>query len=1634
MTRPKRITFRNLRLSERGLTAGSLVKTFLLAALTTVLPALANVRITELHYHPQSERLAEEFLELHNAGAVPVNLGGWRFNRGINFTFPEVTLPPGGFLIVAADTNVFNGLHPNPGVPVLGNWTGALSDHGEELRLVTAAGSVVEEFAFATQGDWGERHVGPLHLGFRGLIWNASHDGLGRTLERINPLADGGVGQNWQASAVAGGSPGGTNSVHSLTQAPFITEVAHSPAVPRSTSVVTFNARISGGPPGVPQVRLHHRVDGAAIFAVTPMADDGAHGDGLAGDGRFGAHLPAQPAGTVVEYFVEAVGAGNLVRTWPAPLLPARTQTANALYQVDDSPEGTLPRFRIIVTEADRQTLAAIEAQVWHSTSDAQVNATVIATEGSDADIRHEVGFRIRGSTSRDILPPSRRVAFPDDRTWHGFRAVALNGIRPYSQVAAAALAQLSGLPAARVRLVEVRENGVARAGVGSPVPGLYAQHEVLNSDFTDVAFPDDGNGNLYSADGNGNLDHLGADPAAYATDFRYYKESNDGENDWTDLIEMTRVLNETPAAEYAAEVAKVADVDEWVRFFAVNILLANSESTLSNPRVTRPTPEEAVVTTGDYYLYRGVTDRRFRLIPYDFDSCLGAEGAATASQGLYQFVNVPALARLFSEPTFAARHHATLRRLADTVFALENVNPLLDRLLAPHIPAEIITGMKEFNARRRDIVLQNLPSATRVTTSFPTVAGYAHATNGTVTLAGTAAAAGVAAIRVNGTPAVWDALQGRWSADVSLLPGLNRLLIESHDALGNVLATHPFDLWREAAENVVAGPLAADTRWRAEDGPFHVTGNLLVPAGMTLTIDPGTSVYFSVGAGLQVQGRLLAEGTPHRRIQLLNHPRLGGRWRGISFDGATNENRVVEADFRSVDRQPLLPTGSVLTLERVEWPGHSTQVLRSINSSLKVRRCVFPTMSFDETVTGVGLPESGHYIFEGNVFGSTQGYADILDFSGGQRPGPIPQFLNNVFLGGSDDGLDLDGTDAHIEGNVFMHFRKNNTSTSIAGAIATGRDSQGRTSRITVVRNVFFDNDHDFILKDFSELTAAHNTFVGGVEGSIAFSEPERAGSPPLSAVLRDNIWWNYPRVMAGLDTNLFTNAWFVVRVDNSILPENGPWTGTNNFSADPLFLNPTNDFRLLTASPARGLAPGGLDLGAHVLAWTHVVGSPLGSSAQTSVTLQVLGAGLTHYRFALGDAPFGGERVLSEPIHLDSLTPGTQRVRVIGKNSAGVWQPEPGTVAEWEVVGDFAGARINELLAENAGAVPVGSQTPDLVELFNPGTLPLDLGGMSFTDNPDNPRKYVFPAGTLLDPGAHLVLYADNRSQPPGIHLGFAFDNDGEQALLFDSPARGGALLDRVDFGPQLPGLSIGRSAAGSWTLCHPTFGSPNEPHPLGDNRRVRLNEWLADPGLPGVNDWIELHNPEPLPVVLDGLFLTDAPGGAPRRSPMFPLSFMSARGFLVLEADGDENEPGHASFSLDADFGSIALTDQAGLILDGVFHGPQSPARSEGRVPDGIGLIRTILPAPTPGASNGLPPAEPLVLGWTYQTAGGLFTVNLQGTVPGVTYRLEGRESFVTGWNLLAEVTATGANVQFAPVATTGDQRFFRALTQQ
>ena len=122
-------------------------------------------------YHPQgadgSDDPNTEFIELKNIGTEPINLNLVSFTNGIDFTFPDLNLAPGNYVIVVQDQDAFTAKY-GIGFYIAGVYSGRLSNAGERIELQDAIGQTILNFEFKDG-------------------WYDSTDGYGFSLNIINP-------------------------------------------------------------------------------------------------------------------------------------------------------------------------------------------------------------------------------------------------------------------------------------------------------------------------------------------------------------------------------------------------------------------------------------------------------------------------------------------------------------------------------------------------------------------------------------------------------------------------------------------------------------------------------------------------------------------------------------------------------------------------------------------------------------------------------------------------------------------------------------------------------------------------------------------------------------------------------------------------------------------------------------------------------------------------------------------------------------------------------------------------------------------------------------------------------------------------------------------------------------------------------------------------------------------------------------------------------------------------------------------------------------------------------------------------------------------------------------------------------
>jgi hypothetical protein len=202
------------------------------------------------------------------------------------------------------------------------------------------------------------------------------------------------------------------------------------------------------------------------------------------------------------------------------------------------------------------------------------------------------------------------------------------------------------------------------------------------------------------------------------------------------------------------------------------------------------------------------------------------------------------------------------------------------------------------------------------------------------------------------------------------------------------------------------AGPFSGNISWTAAGGPYQATSSLTVVNGATLTIEPGTTVFLGSGVNLTIAngGRLIAEGTAATPIRFTALPGSGTSWGGIVINGTVGspEPRLSYVHFEGNGTTCIEVSGGTVYLDHATFGTTTHQYLALDNSSFLVSNRTFPTSTAPfELVPGTGgIKTGGRGIVRDCLFGTTTGYNDIMDFTGGNREQnqPIIQYYKNVF------------------------------------------------------------------------------------------------------------------------------------------------------------------------------------------------------------------------------------------------------------------------------------------------------------------------------------------------------------------------------------------------------------------------------------------------------------------------------------------------------------------------------------------------------------------------------------------------------------------------------------------------------------
>lgn len=215
-----------------------------------------------------------------------------------------------------------------------------------------------------------------------------------------------------------------------------------------------------------------------------------------------------------------------------------------------------------------------------------------------------------------------------------------------------------------------------------------------------------------------------------------------------------------------------------------------------------------------------------------------------------------------------------------------------------------------------------------------------------------------------------------------------------------------------------------SDSTIDGRDKPVVIYGCLKVDSIATLRIAPGTTLFFHSDAGIDVYGKLIAEGTADENITFrgdrtdkmfdyLPYDLVSGQWRGIRLHGSSYGNRVSYADIHGtfdgivcdssdVSKHKLLLRNSIV---------HNCQGdgLRTYSSMVKVENSQLTNASGNCVAVYGGNVSMVHCtLAQFYPFSSSRGVALMFTNIDGDKIFPLERMdcINSIVTGYGEDML----------------------------------------------------------------------------------------------------------------------------------------------------------------------------------------------------------------------------------------------------------------------------------------------------------------------------------------------------------------------------------------------------------------------------------------------------------------------------------------------------------------------------------------------------------------------------------------------------------------------------------------------------
>jgi len=319
----------------------------------------------------------------------------------------------------------------------------------------------------------------------------------------------------------------------------------------------------------------------------------------------------------------------------------------------------------------------------------------------SDGDkVYQDVGLRYKGNgsymASARSLKRNLKVDFDhynEDQSYLGHEKLNLNsGAADPSKLReslAYALFHQAGVPSPRTTFAKVTLTVPGK--YDKELLGIYTIVEQVDKPFLKQHFTK-GKSLLLKPERMRGLDYLGDDWAKYKDQYNPEREPTVGEANR--LIEFARLVNTANDEKFNEEIGKYLDLDQFLRFLAVNTLIANMDSLFS--------------TGHNFYIYLDPRTSKFVFLPWDLDLSFAGFGVmGSPEQQLDLSLVHPHMGehklidRVLASPDRREAYLKVVKQLSESVFAKEKLLAEIEEV--EKATAELVAADKQAYEARQE-------------------------------------------------------------------------------------------------------------------------------------------------------------------------------------------------------------------------------------------------------------------------------------------------------------------------------------------------------------------------------------------------------------------------------------------------------------------------------------------------------------------------------------------------------------------------------------------------------------------------------------------------------------------------------------------------------------------------------------------------------------------------------------------------------------------------------------------------------------------------------------------------------------------------------------------------------------------